>query len=1075
MKNKLYNETSIVNLKQYAEFLVFERGKKYFRDQRVKITSTTFDTVTAIVRGVSPYHVTLWIKEDELDADCSCPHAYQGYFCKHMVATGMAVHAYIGETPTISWKNQLDNLLDTTQKLAQIKNRRPYFLFFSLQERSNWAIHPYTFSSDGISEEIQNNLLNPQFMEDAAHRIHSLQEPQIDLNPAACINHNKAAVSFAQLLIRAKRLITNDTYYYSYQYVTNRYPLGDLLQLMLQKKLPLYIGNSHKPLKNLANLHLASGVPQLEITETEAGIHVEHHYLVDSQKISNRLTQLNKDHIHPWLLAEKDIFSIRGNLKKHSLELTPFKLDILHEDIDNFIEDYVPEFAKHIELTGKAFTWETHKQDEPPTPRLHLREVEGELQADLYFGYGNYEVKFDVTHPKESVTRKPESNWTLVKIQRQPEMEEQIYRATSSAANGLKFGNIRDQKHIFMLRARVDVIDFLMFKIPNLLAKGFEVYGEEKLKATRVNRHQPTLSLNLTSGIDWFDIEAVIEFGDVRASLKDVRKALRKKQQFIKLADGSIGQIPDEWLKKYKHLFGLVQGDDDTLRLEKHHITMIDQLLMQSDQSQSDEAFKQNLHKIRNFEGIESKPIPASFTGELWPYQKAGYDWLHFLHDYNFGGCLADDMGLGKTIQMLAFLQAQYDEKPESPPSLVVVPRSLLVNWQREAARFTPDLKILEYFGKERHEVIKDFPEKHIIITTYGIMMRDITELRNYQFHYVILDESQAIKNPVAKTSKAARLLNSHYRLALTGTPVQNNIFELWSQFAFLNPGLLGNLEYYKSEFGNPISNGDQASTELLRQMLFPFILRRTKAQVLPDLPPKTERIMYVDMEPAQRKFYEKTREKYRAQLLGLIEDEGMNNARMKILEGLLRLRQISNHPQLVNSDFRGSSAKLEFLLETLETLKEEGHKVLIFSQFVQMLTLVRKELDQRKIPYTYLDGRTRKRQECVDDFQTNPDIPFFLISLKAGGTGLNLTAADYVIHIDPWWNPAVEMQATDRSHRIGQDKPVFVYKLIAKDSVEEKILELQERKKELVEKIISTEGSFFKSLTKDDVAVLFG
>jgi len=394
--------------------------------------------------------------------------------------------------------------------------------------------------------------------------------------------------------------------------------------------------------------------------------------------------------------------------------------------------------------------------------------------------------------------------------------------------------------------------------------------------------------------------------------------------------------------------------------------------------------------------------------------------------------------------------------------NLIVLPRSLLINWERETENFAPKLSTLIHHGPERTEDLSVFDEYDLILTTYGVMRNDIEILREYKFHYAILDESQAIKNPVAKVSKAARLLRSDHRLVLTGTPVENTTFELWSQFAFLNPGLLGNLEYFKREFGNPIEREEDANTaQFLSKMVYPFILRRTKEKVAPDLPPRTERVVYVDMEPAQLKFYNKTRDYYRGMLLGIIEEEGMNNARMKVLEGLLRLRQISNHPKLVKENFRGHSGKLNLLMETLENLRNSGHKALVFSQFVQMLKLVRAEMDAANIPYLYLDGRTRKRQERVDEFQANDDIPFFLISLRAGGVGLNLTAADYVIHIDPWWNPAVEMQATDRTHRIGQDKPVFVYKYITRDTVEEKILKLQEQKKELVEKLITTEKSF--------------
>jgi non-specific serine/threonine protein kinase len=337
------------------------------------------------------------------------------------------------------------------------------------------------------------------------------------------------------------------------------------------------------------------------------------------------------------------------------------------------------------------------------------------------------------------------------------------------------------------------------------------------------------------------------------------------------------------------------------------------------------------------------------------------------------------------------------------------------------------------------------------------------------------LDESQNIKNPLAQSSKAARLINAKHRLVLTGTPVENNTFDLWSQFAFLNPGLLGSMDYFKREFVTPIeSRASEETAQLLRRLIYPFVLRRTKDQVAPELPARTERVLYTDLESPQRKLYNTTRDYYRGLLMGVIDERGIDNARMQILEGLLRLRQICIHPQLVQPGYRGGSAKFELLLESLETLRAEGHKALVYSQFVQTLHLLQKELDARQILYTYLDGKTGDRQKQVDIFQNDPGIPFFLISLKAGGVGLNLTAADYVIHVDPWWNPAVEMQAADRAHRIGQEKPVFVYKIIARNSVEEKILQLQERKRDLVGRLISTEGSFFKSITKEDVQGLF-
>jgi non-specific serine/threonine protein kinase len=614
-----------------------------------------------------------------------------------------------------------------------------------------------------------------------------------------------------------------------------------------------------------------------------------------------------------------------------------------------------------------------------------------------------------------------------------------------------------------------------MHSIPALLKAGFEIYGEENLKAGRINRNTATLRVQISSGIDWFDLKTFVEFGDQQVNFHDIRKALKRKENYIKLADGSIGQIPQEWLEKYKHLWGLAEETADGFRVSDLHLSLIDSLLEEDASIQTPPDLIQRRERFRHFERIAPQPLPHGFTGELRPYQKHGYDWLHFLREYKFGGILADDMGLGKTVQVLTYLQSLQEQAQAESAALLVVPKSLIANWQRESEKFTPSLKFLEYMGNFRNKDVSIFNDYDVVITTYGTMLRDIEILHKYKFHHIILDESQAIKNPLAKSAKAARLLNAEHRIVMTGTPVENNTFELWSQFAFLNPGLLGSMDYFKKEFANPIeAAGDEKTAEALRKLVYPFILRRTKEQVALELPPRTERIVYTDMDTAQKKFYTQTRERYRAELLGLIESEGMNNARFKVLEGLLRLRQIAIHPALVDKKYKGDAPKFEILLETLETLQAENHKALIFSQFVETLKLVKKELDARNIKYVYLDGQTPNRQSRVDLFQNDPSFPFFLISLKAGGVGLNLTAADYVIHLDPWWNPAVEMQASDRAHRIGQTRPVFIYKIIARGTVEEKILELQEKKRALVKNIIATETSFFKSLTQEDVKGLF-
>jgi non-specific serine/threonine protein kinase len=747
----------------------------------------------------------------------------------------------------------------------------------------------------------------------------------------------------------------------------------------------------------------------------------------------------------------------------------------------DFLDKYLLDLARVFELEGDLIEFE--EITETPVPRLYLSDQSGELQAQLRFGYGESEVFFDSSYPETSQLHQ-EGSWKIVRIQRDPVAEEAASKKLSSASYSLKRLPMAAQPGIYRLRARTHPVDFLLHRVPRIIEGGFEIYGEQQLKTARVNRQTPTISFSVSSEIDWFDVQAIVNFGELQVSLKDIHKALKKRERFIKLADGSIGEIPEEWLDKYRHLWGLAETSDKGFRVSQHQLALIEELLASADTRSTDAAYDQMLTAFKtlsqpDFQGIPARNLPTEFTGELRPYQKSGYDWLHFLKDYQLGGCLADDMGLGKTVQALVFLQDIYSKKdpkkPSPPASLLVVPKSLLINWQRESARFTPQLRILEYFAFDRNKDLNEFNDTDLVITTYGVMLRDISHLHAYRFEYIVLDESQAIKNPASQTARAARLLQGNHKLVLTGTPVENSTVELWSQFSFLNPGLLGSLDYFKSEFASPIERkNDTQALDLLRRMVYPFVLRRTKAQVAPELPPRTERILTCDMEPAQRKFYNRTRDIYRGMVLGLIDKGDVSANQMKILEGLLRLRQISNHPLLYDEKFRGESGKFNLLFETLDTLQQEGHKVLIFSQFVQMLSLVRQKLDNNKIAYTYLDGQTQNRQAQVDLFQNSPDIPFFLISLKAGGIGLNLTAADYVIHIDPWWNPAVEMQASDRTHRIGQDKPVFVFKLITQDSVEEKILVLQERKKNLVDQLITTESSFFKSLTSEDLKDLF-
>jgi len=448
---------------------------------------------------------------------------------------------------------------------------------------------------------------------------------------------------------------------------------------------------------------------------------------------------------------------------------------------------------------------------------------------------------------------------------------------------------------------------------------------------------------------------------------------------------------------------------------------------------------------------------------------------LKFLREFSFGGCLADDMGLGKTVQVLAMLAGRTAERGKAArrPSLVVVPRSLVFNWLEESKRFSPGLSILDHSHAARTKGGEHLADYDVVLTTYGTLRNDAAYLKDVEFDYVILDEAHAIKNPASESAKAARLLKGRHRLALSGTPVQNHLGDLWSLFDFLNPGMLGASSALAGASG--ATRGiDQETGVMLARALRPFILRRTKEEVAKDLPEKLEQTIFCELDATQRKAYDQLKQYYRANLLELVAKQGMNKAKIQILEALLRLRQAACHPGLIDkTKTSDSSAKLDTLLPRLSEIVEEGHKALVFSQFTSFLAIVKKRLDKEKITYEYLDGKTKDRQARVDRFQTDPKSKVFLISLKAGGVGLNLTAADYVFLLDPWWNPAVEAQAIDRTHRIGQTKNVFACRLIAKDTVEEKVLALQKTKRDLAQAIINADNSVISSLGREDLELL--
>jgi superfamily II DNA or RNA helicase len=580
------------------------------------------------------------------------------------------------------------------------------------------------------------------------------------------------------------------------------------------------------------------------------------------------------------------------------------------------------------------------------------------------------------------------------------------------------------------------------------------------------------------SGIDWFELDARVSFGDgTEATLHELLEAKSRNNTTVLLADGSRGLIPLDWLARLGPLLSGGTVTDGALRFARSQAALLDALLSAVPEATVDSTFERARRQLRKFSRIEARNPPRTFVGTLRDYQRDGLGWLCFLRDFGLGGCLADDMGLGKTVQVLALLDSRRGTKRKPrAPSIVVAPRSLIFNWLREAERFTPRLRVLNHTGITR-DLESVSAGVDVVLTTYGTLRRDASALSSMEFDYAVLDEAQAIKTAGSASAKAARLLRAENRLVMTGTPIENRLEELWSLFEFLNPGMLGSASAFSklARLGGS-SDGHQPRRDVLARALRPVILRRTKQQVARDLPPRTEQTLTVELQGAQRKFYDDLLGASRRSVLEKVDRMGIARSRIHVLEALLRLRQAACHPGLINRNKQGlPSAKLEALLPAVEEVVAEGHKALVFSQFTAFLALVRQLFDTSGLTYEYLDGKTRDRHGCVDRFQTDPRCQLFLISLKAGGQGLNLTAAEYVFILDPWWNPAVEAQAIDRAHRIGQKQRVIATRIVANNTIETKILELQERKRALADAILGQDQGLLSGIGRDELEMLLG
>ncbi|NUM58630.1 MAG: DEAD/DEAH box helicase [Bdellovibrionaceae bacterium] len=703
---------------------------------------------------------------------------------------------------------------------------------------------------------------------------------------------------------------------------------------------------------------------------------------------------------------------------------------------------------------------------------LHVTEESTSQIAEVQFLYENYQVDGNYQEYILDLNKK-------IRIKRHHDKEIHFLNEFFNISPNKKSG-FRSEFRFFNSQ--------LTEVIEKINAHDWEIFlNKSQLKKAK------DLQIKVSHQVDWLDLKVDLKIGETSVEWTQILTALKNNSNLVQLSDGTKGYLTQEIINKIKPYFevGALQGDG--IRLNRIQTLFLKSYIEQDFVIPSDNKLEQILKDLS-----ELKPVKLSnqFKGELRDYQKKGVSWLTTLSENSLGGILADDMGLGKTIQMLAVLSQPFkkvaslekkisdkkivvkeddveiEQKVEKTKvlNLVVAPKSLVFNWKNEIEKFAPNLKVFTYFGPDRKDELKNIKKYDVMLTTYHTLRNDIDVLKDLNFYHFILDEAQNIKNPKSQVTVSTKLVQATKRFALTGTPIENSIGDLISILSVVTPGLI--TESLGQKFMRLSENED---LRRVSKALAPFILRRTKDQVLKDLPQKTEQILYCELSDEERVKYDEVRNFYWQKLNPRIKDGGVNHSKIEILGALLRLRQICCHVGLVekNKDV-ASSAKLDLLIEQLQTIIKEGHKALVFSSFTSLLKLLTQQLHQKGISFEYLDGQTKDREERVNNFQTNADVPLFLLSLKAGGVGLNLTAADYVFIIDPWWNPAAESQAIDRCYRIGQTKKVFAYKLIAKNTVEEKILKLQERKKNLANQIISSDASILKELSVDDLADLF-
>ncbi len=1001
------------------------------------------------------YNTDLIFKKNKVEARCNCPLKEE--WCKHAVAVGLKA---IDEHAYEDWlETKFGMEFDFPDENTALEDTPPgsYIFHFNPKRKANFfSILVMSRETGKVVRQIENIL---RALIEAQK-----QNPDFELN-----NSQKVEIAIFQQLLTISRQDKKAGWYDIP--ITKFGPMFTLLSKadeVLDEKTKQRLKFTDQEWKLVLNVNISQAGTILLSLEWKRPDKDDVYPFEEVRYFSRHLKWGRyKNIIFPTNIAMQ---SVPQNLLKSSFT------DLKDSDGGKFIYEELPKLREIMDVNIDESISKLMLEERPPLNIVTLGiDYDQSLKAALEFEYDGVKVPFSKTSDKAPyITVKKPGEDFVYWIKRNFKHEIDSYNMLLAC----KFVPMQTNN---LALEKENAIDFYNYYIKQA-GEGWKFVEKDDMNFFKLMDEPFRLCAKIDFSEetqDSFEIQLYGQVGEEIINFDDIYDTIQSGEKYSRIRSLGFVEYPAQniyAMMRAFNSFDVYRNDENKFTVKTYRAGLINELKNLGVELVLSDKFKEFWEQMSTFSTHDGLQLPEHATAEFREYQLKGYGWLWFMYKYGLNGILADDMGLGKTLQALTVLQ-KAKEVDGPMPTLVICPTTVVFNWESEIQKFAPELSCLKLSGADRKALFKEIPNYDVVITSYALIRRDIKHFKDINFRYIILDESQNIKNAMSQTAQAVKQLQATHKLALSGTPIENKLEELWSVFDFLMPGFLLTMAEFNSRYVNPImERQDKTVEKRLKLQIYPFILRRMKRDVAKDLPDKVENIAYCELTDEQKDFYLQVLDSTKEELFKSIEQNGLEKSRLSIFSALLRLRQICCHPRLYDKEnvkHIMSSGKFEKLKVMLEEIISEGHRVLLFSQFVNMLDIVKGWLEREGIEYEYLTGKTKDRQAAVEHFN-NSNIPIFLISLKAGGTGLNLTGADYVIHYDPWWNPAVEDQATDRAYRIGQTKKVFVYRLITKNTVEEKIQKLKTIKRNLVDSVISVDRNIVKSLTMDDIKEIF-